>query len=92
MVGATLTPVQGGSVYGRPEVEAARQQLNRWIRESDVFDAVVDFDAAIRDPAQPDRIRADMDAATSLHPNDAGYRVMADAVVRTLAEAGLQRR
>lgn len=89
VVGATLTPAQGG-VYGRPEVEAARQQLNRWIRESDVFDAVADFDAALRDPAMPDRIRADL-TRDRLHPNDAGYRVMADVVVRTLADAGLQR-
>ncbi|MEO8279136.1 MAG: SGNH/GDSL hydrolase family protein [Ideonella sp.] len=89
IVGATLTPAQGG-VYGRPEVERARQQLNRWIRESGGFDAVVDFDAVLRDPASPDRMRGDL-THDQLHPNDAGYRVMADAVVRTLAEAGLER-
>lgn len=87
VVGATLTPAQGG-VYGRPEVDVARQQVNRWIRGSSVFDAVVDFDAVLRDPAQPDRIRADL-TRDALHPNDAGYRVMAEAVVKTLAAAGL---
>ena len=89
IIGATLTPAQGG-VYGRPEVEAARQQVNQWIRESGAFDAVVDFDAVLRDPARPDHIRSDL-TRDQLHPNDAGYRVMADAVVRTLAETGFER-
>ncbi|WP_418317353.1 GDSL-type esterase/lipase family protein [Piscinibacter sakaiensis] len=89
VVGATLTPAQGG-VYGRVEVEAGRQQLNRWIRSAGVFDAVVDLDAALRDPAAPHRIRAEL-TRDGLHPDDEGYRVIGAAVVKTLADAGLQR-
>ncbi len=87
VVGATLTPVEG-SEYGGPEMEAARQQFNRWVRAAAVFDAIVDFDAAVRDPADPRRIRASW-TGDGLHPNDAGYRAMGDAVVRALARAGL---
>lgn len=88
VVGATLTPV-GGSVYGRPEVEAGRQHLNAWIRQAPgVFDAVVDFDAAVRDPARPDHFRAGW-SVDGLHPGDAGHRGMAQAVVQALDRAGL---
>ena len=90
VVGATLTPV-GGSGYGRPEVEAGRQHLNRWIRESARFDAVVDFDAAVREPADPTVFRRGW-SNDGLHPNDAGYRAMADAVVQALDRAGLSPR
>lgn len=87
VVGATLTPV-GGSAYGRPEVEAGRQHLNRWIRETAPFDTVVDFDAAVRDPLDPTVFRRGW-SSDGLHPNDAGYRGMADAVVQALDRAGL---
>lgn len=90
IVGATLTPLSG-SAYGRPDVESARQQLNRWIRDSEIFDAVVDFDAAMRDPAEPLRIRPQW-TSDGAHPSDAGYRVMADALVQTMAQARLIRR
>ncbi len=90
VVGATLTPVYG-SYYGVAEVEAARQQVNRWIRSSSVFDLVVDFDATLRDPQQPNRIRPDW-TSDHVHPNDAGYRAMADTVVRELERAGLSSR
>ncbi len=59
--------------------ETERQALNAWIRTGGGFDAVIDFDAAIRDPAQPDRMRADLHAGDWLHPNDAGYRAMGEA-------------
>lgn len=87
VVGATLLPV-GGSPYFRPEVEAARQAYNRWVRSTDAFDAVVDFDAVVRDPADPLSIRAGW-TDDHLHPTDAGYRAMAEALVRVLDQAGL---
>ena len=77
--GATLTPF-GGSQYDCPGCEAARQTVNTWIRTSAAFDAVIDFDAAVRDPAQPTRLMPALDTGDHLHPNEAGYRVMADAI------------
>jgi lysophospholipase L1-like esterase len=77
--GGTITPF-GGSQYGGPEREAARQAVNRWIRTSGAFDAVIDFDAAVRDPADPGRLRPDADTGDHLHPNQNGYRLMAEAI------------
>jgi len=79
--GATLTPYEGTVFHGyyQPEGEAKREAVNAWIRHGD-FDAVIDFDAAVRDPDHPTRIRADYDVGDHLHPNDAGYRAMGDAV------------
>jgi lysophospholipase L1-like esterase len=54
--------------------------VNDWIRTSGAFDAVVDFEAAIRDPNDAKRVRADFDPGDHLHPNDKGYQAMADAV------------
>ncbi len=81
--GATIPPF-GGSHYDGPEREAARQSVNQWIRESGAFDAVIDFDAALRDPAEPSRLLPWADTGDHLHPNEAGYRLMADAVDLTL--------
>jgi lysophospholipase L1-like esterase len=78
-IGCTLTPYEGAAYY-RPEGEAIRQALNTWIRTSGVYDAVVDFDAATRDPAAPAHIRPDFDPGDHLHPNNAGYEAMAKAV------------
>ena len=77
--GATILPF-GGSQYDSPERESARQAVNTFIRAGGVFDAVLDLDAAMRDPAQPNRLRADVDGGDHLHPNEQGYRVMADAI------------
>jgi lysophospholipase L1-like esterase len=79
VVGCTLTPY-GGAGYSRPEGEAIREALNQWIRTSGAFDAVVDFEAAVRDSSDPKKIRADFDPGDHLHPNDAGYKAMADAI------------
>ena len=79
VVGCTLTPYEGAG-YSRPEGEAIREALNNWIRTSGAFDAVVDFEAATRDPDNPKRIRADFDPGDHLHPNDAGYRAMGEAI------------
>jgi lysophospholipase L1-like esterase len=85
--GATLTPYEGTVFHGyyQPEGEAKREAVNDWIRHGD-FDAVIDFDAAVRDPDHPTRIRADYDEGDHLHPNDAGYRAMGDAVDLKLFE------
>jgi lysophospholipase L1-like esterase len=81
IIGGTVTPY-AGSEYYHPEAEneADRQALNEWIRHSGVFDAVADFDAALRDPARPDRINKEYDSGDGLHPSLAGYRAIADAV------------
>ena len=71
--------------YYQPEGEAKREAVNNWIRKGD-FDAVIDFDAAVRDPDHPTRMRAEYDVGDHLHPNDAGYRAMGDAVDLKLFE------
>ncbi len=83
VIGCTLTPYEGAN-YARPEGEAVREAVNNWIRTSRAFDAVVDFEAATRDPANPKRIRAEFDPGDHLHPNNAGYEAMANAVDLTI--------
>ena len=78
--GATLTPMQGLTRTYSPQGEAARAQVNAWIRGPAGYDGVIDFDKALRDPAHPRRLRQAYDSGDSLHPSDAGYRAMADAV------------
>lgn len=78
-VAGTLTPFKGSERYDAPSSEA-RRTLNAFIRDGGVFDAVVDFDAAVRDPADPEAFRADAARDDRLHPNDEGYRLMAEAV------------
>ena len=78
-IGATIVPYEGAA-YFKPEGEAVRQEVNRWIRTGGEFDGVIDFDAVTRDPAKPTRMRADLQSGDWLHPNDAGYRVMGEAV------------
>lgn len=74
--GGTLTPFARGS----DALEARRQAVNRWIRGAGAFDAVIDFDAVLRDPAQPRRLRPAYDSGDGLHPGAAGYEAMANAV------------
>ncbi|WP_423391354.1 SGNH/GDSL hydrolase family protein [Burkholderia sp. LMG 21824] len=73
--GATLTPA--GLPAGR---EAIRLEVNRWIRSGSGFDGVVDFDAVLRDPARPSVLQRRYDSGDGIHPSDAGYTAMADAV------------
>jgi lysophospholipase L1-like esterase len=81
VIGATVTPYVGSGYYKpEPHNEEDRQALNRWIRTSGVFDAVADFDAALRDPRQPERLQKALDVGDGLHPSIAGYRAMAEAV------------
>ncbi|MBY8878844.1 SGNH/GDSL hydrolase family protein [Actinacidiphila acidipaludis] len=79
VLGGTILPFEGWGTYDASE-EAARQGVNDWIRTSGVFDAVVDFDAAIRDPADPHRMLPRYDSGDHLHPGDVGYQAMADTV------------
>ncbi|HEX5226152.1 MAG TPA: SGNH/GDSL hydrolase family protein [Bryobacteraceae bacterium] len=79
IAGATLTPYQGAAYYS-DQGETMREALNEWIRTSKAYDAVIDFDQVTRDPANPKQIRADLNIRDHLHPNDAGYQAMADAV------------
>jgi lysophospholipase L1-like esterase len=78
VVGATLTPY-GGSLYYTAAGETDRQTVNQFIRNSGAYDAVVDFDQAIRDPNNPTQILAAYDAGDHLHPNDAGDQAIANA-------------
>jgi len=70
----------GGSTYGSNDHETSRQTVNKWIRTSGKFDAVIDLDAAVRDPANPTRLLAEYDSGDHLHLNVAGYQKMAEAV------------
>ncbi len=84
IIGATLTPFDGEAQSSRgyfsPEKEKIRTAVNDWIRNSKSYDAVVDFDQAVRDPKSPNHMLAAYDSGDSLHPNDAGYKAMADAI------------
>ncbi|MFD4548179.1 SGNH/GDSL hydrolase family protein [Streptomyces sp. NPDC058466] len=85
VIGATITPYRGHSAY-TPDREAVRQAVNAAIRTHGLFDAVADFDAAVRDPADPQRILPAYDPGDHLHFNDAGMKAMADKVdLTTLA-------
>jgi lysophospholipase L1-like esterase len=77
--GATITPFEGAPTYN-PEGEAKRQAVNAWIRTSGAFDAVLDFDAAIRDPQRPTQMRDGFHMGDHLHGSDAGYRAIADSI------------
>ncbi len=77
--GGTILPYQGAAYYSA-KGEATRQAVNAWIRTSHAFDAVIDFDAAIRDPADPARMAPAFDSGDHLHPRDPGYARMAETV------------
>jgi lysophospholipase L1-like esterase len=79
---ATLPPFGGALApgYDSPSKDRMREALNQWIRTSTNFDGVADFDKALRDPANPTRIRADLDGGDHLHPNNAGDKALADSI------------
>lgn len=77
--GGTLTPFQG-AFYFSVAGEAKREAVNAFVRTSGAFDGVIDFDKAVRDPSNPLRFLPAYDSGDHLHPNDAGYQVMANAV------------
>jgi lysophospholipase L1-like esterase len=79
--GGTILPFKGDTLgFYSAENERKRSALNRWIRTGGEHDGVVDFDAAMRDPADPLRLNPALDSGDHLHPNDAGMVVMAGAV------------
>jgi lysophospholipase L1-like esterase len=80
--GATLFPVEGFPFPGfwTPVMEEKRQAINRWIRTSGAYDAVIDFDKVLRDPQRPARLLPEYDSGDHVHPNDRGYRAMAEAI------------
>jgi lysophospholipase L1-like esterase len=77
--GATLLPFQGAGYYTAAG-EATREMVNTWIRTSGAFDGVIDFDAVMSDPTDPLMLKPAYDSGDHLHPNDAGYQAMADAI------------
>jgi len=79
IIGATLTPFEGAG-YATAEGEAKRQAANHFIRSSGEFDAVIDFDRVTRDPTHPARLAPQFDSGDHLHPNDLGYKTMADSI------------
>lgn len=79
VIGGTITPFEGSGSYS-PDGEAMRSKVNEWIRSSGAFDGVIDFDRAIRDPLRPAQLLATADSGGRLHPNDAGYALMGDAI------------
>lgn len=88
VIGGTLTPSGGTFLpgYNSQATQLVRAEVNDWIRNSGAYDVVVDFDRVLRDPSDPGLMRADL-TADGLHPNSAGYRRMALAVLRALDNA-----
>jgi lysophospholipase L1-like esterase len=79
VIGATLTPYLGCG-YSSPAGDAVRQTLNHWIRTTNQLDGVIDFDKAARDPANPSVYAPAVDSGDHLHPGDAGFHIMANAI------------
>lgn len=79
---STLLPYEATTIpgYYTSEGEAIRQEVNQWLRTSREYDGLVDFDAVMRDPSQPGRMLAKYDSGDHLHPSDAGYKAMAEAI------------
>lgn len=79
VAGGTLTPYEGAAYYSESG-NKVRQAVNRWIRTGGAFDAVIDFDAVTGDPEHTNRFRPALDSGDHLHPGDAGYKAMAEAI------------
>jgi lysophospholipase L1-like esterase len=79
VIGATLMPDKGNGYY-TPAAESSRQSVNQWIRTGGAFDGVIDFDQAMRDPANPAALNPVYDSGDHIHPNDAGMKAMADTI------------
>jgi lysophospholipase L1-like esterase len=99
VIGGTLTPTKGAQgIYGSPELEASRQAVNRFIRTSGIYDAIVDFEAATMDPATG-MLRAEFQPSSTtgrpgdmIHPNRAGYQAMALAIDLNLIASRVRER
>ena len=77
--GATITPYEGAATYS-PDGEKVRQKVNAWIRTGGAFYGVLDFDAAIRDPAHPSQMKNGFHMGDHLHGSDAGYKAIAESI------------
>jgi len=88
IIGATLTPFWGAAYY-TDVGEAKRQAINAWIRTSNAYDGVIDFDKATGDPKDPKKFLDAYNSCDYLHPSDAGYKAMADAIDLALFKTGL---
>jgi lysophospholipase L1-like esterase len=90
IIGATLLPYEGTAFQGyySEEGDATREAFNQWIRTSGAYDGVIDFDAVVRDQSHPSRLLERYDSGDHLHPNDAGYAAMANAVDLALLRSG----
>ena len=89
VIAATLTPFENETFLPgawNPKREKIRQEVNDWLRKTDAFDAIVDFDRALRDPDHLTSMLPIYDCGDHLHPSDAGYRAMGDAVELSLFE------
>jgi lysophospholipase L1-like esterase len=85
VIGATILPYTGSDYYHPPaSSEADRIAVNEWIRAAGHFDAVIDFDKAMRDPDHPDRLLPAYDCGDHLHPSPRGYRVMGESIPLSL--------
>jgi lysophospholipase L1-like esterase len=86
IIGATLTPFEGTVARGyfTPEKETKRKAINQWIRTSGAFDGFIDFEKAVRDRSNPDRMMGAFDSGDHLHPRAAGYKAMGLAIDLTL--------
>jgi lysophospholipase L1-like esterase len=82
-IGCTLLPFEGSAYYSEGG-NRVRLAVNQWIRTGGAFDAVIDFDALMRSPKNPNDIRPEFDSGDHLHPNDAGYKAMADTIDLTM--------
>lgn len=93
LIGGTITPYVGSDYYHPgPASEADRQAINAFIRGSGAFDRVVDFDRVVRDPNHPDHLLPAYDSGDHLHPSEAGYRAMGEAVPLSLFGATAESR
>ena len=88
-ISQTETPTRAGA-SGPPVTEATRTAVNTWIRTSKSYDAVIDFDAVARDPGHPTQLVEQNQSGDHLHPNDAGYRMMGNAVGLDLFRFGVR--
>ena len=83
VIGGTLTPFENETFLPgawNPKREGVRQAVNEWLRQTDAFDAIVDFDRAVRDPGHPTQMLPIYDCGDHLHPSDLGYRTLGDAI------------
>jgi lysophospholipase L1-like esterase len=90
IIGATLTPF-AGSAHWTAAGAITRDDVNHWILTSGAFDGVIDFAKVLADPANPQRLDPAYDSGDHLHPNDAGYRAMADALSLAMLKRNIRR-